>query len=90
MDSGWLDEVRELRAKGYGAHFRSQSAIGYAELHRHLDGDVDLGEAVRLIKRNSRRYARRQITWYRDDERVEWFDSPSEIDPELVVSVFDS
>ena len=88
MHSGWLDEVRRLRADGYGAHLRSQSAIGYSELHQHLDGTLDLGEAVRLIKRNSRRYARRQLSWYRDDERVEWFDSPSEIDPDLVVSVF--
>jgi len=90
MDSGWLDEVRRLRAQGYGAHLRSQLAIGYAQLHAHLDQTLALGEAVRLIKRNSRRYARRQLSWYGNDERVEWFDSSSEIDLDLVVSFFDS
>lgn len=90
MDSGWLDEVRRLRAQGYGANLRSQLAIGYAQLHAHLDQTLALSEAVRLIKRNSRRYARRQLSWYRNDERVEWFDSASEIDLDLVVSFFDS
>ncbi len=93
MDSGWLDEVRGLRDQGYGANLRSQSAIGYAELHQHLDGTLPLSEAVRLIKRNSRRYARRQLGWYRSakdrwGDSLQWFDSSSEIDLDLVVSFF--
>lgn len=88
MDSGWLDEVRNLRAQGYGPGLRSQAAIGYAELHQHLDQTVALDEAIRLIKRNSRRYARRQLSWYRGDERVKRFESPSDIDLDLVVSSF--
>jgi tRNA dimethylallyltransferase len=72
--------VRALRAAGYKPPLRSQRAIGYAELHRHLDDDLALGEAVNLIKRNSRRYARRQLGWYRGDARVEWYRAASEVD----------
>ncbi len=79
MDAGLLDEVRALRAAGYGPDLRSQQAIGYAELHQHLDGAIDLPEAVRLIQRNSRRYARRQRTWYRPDPTVTWYLAPAQV-----------
>jgi tRNA dimethylallyltransferase len=69
-----------LRAAGIGPGYRSQAAIGYAELHRHLDGALALGEAVGLIQRNSRRYARRQVSWYRGDPRVSWYQDPGDVD----------
>ena len=80
MARGLLQEVEQLRARGFGAHLRSQAAIGYAELHAHLSGAYDLVRATELIQRNSRRYARRQLSWYRTDRRVNWVKSPSEID----------
>ncbi len=84
LAAGWADEVRRLRAAGYGPGLRSQQAIGYAELHSFLDGAVAEAEAVRLIKRNSRRYARRQLSWYRGDTRVEWHADPAVVDlPDL-------
>ena len=76
MAAGLIDEVRRLRAAGYGPELRSQAAIGYAELHRHLDGVLPLGESVRLIQRNSRHYARRQLSWYRGDPTVTWHPEP--------------
>jgi tRNA dimethylallyltransferase len=80
LAAGLLDEVRALRAAGYRPPLRSQQAIGYAELHAHLDGLHDLPRAVELIKRNTRRYARRQLSWYRADPRVEWHDDPARVD----------
>lgn len=80
MEAGLLDEVQGLRDAGFGAHLRSQAAIGYAELHGFLDGRWDLPRAVELIQRNSRRYARRQLSWYRGDERVSWAPDASDID----------
>jgi tRNA dimethylallyltransferase len=80
MAEGLLAEVTTLRAAGYGPPLRSQQAIGYAELHAHLDGAMDLTRAVELIKRNSRRYARRQISWYRPDASVTWADNPAAVD----------
>jgi tRNA dimethylallyltransferase len=82
--AGLVDEVRALRAAGYTPPLRSQRAIGYAELHRHLDGELTLGEALNLIKRNSRRYARRQLGWYRGDARVQWYRAASEVDLEAL------
>jgi tRNA dimethylallyltransferase len=79
MEAGLLEEVRALRAAGHGPALRSQAAIGYAELHRHLDGDLPLPEAIELAKRNSRRYARRQLSWYRGDEQVAWHPDPSAV-----------
>jgi tRNA dimethylallyltransferase len=77
MAAGLLEEVAGLRARGIRPPLRSQQAIGYAELHRHLDGELEMAEAVRLIQRNSRHYARRQLSWYRGDERIDWHPSPA-------------
>ncbi|HKE15270.1 MAG TPA: tRNA (adenosine(37)-N6)-dimethylallyltransferase MiaA [Kofleriaceae bacterium] len=79
MEAGLLDEVRALRAAGHGPALRSQAAIGYAELHRHLDGALPLPDAIELAKRNSRRYARRQLSWYRGDGQVSWHPDPSAV-----------
>lgn len=80
MEAGFLGEVQRLRAAGIGSEHRSQSAIGYAELHQHLDGFLPMDKAVRRIKQNSRRYARRQLSWYRGDDRILWCRDPSDID----------
>lgn len=80
MEQGLLAEVAALRERGYRPPLRSQEAIGYAELHEHLDGAIDLPTAVGLIKRNSRRYARRQVSWYRNDTDVAWWPHPDAVD----------
>lgn len=58
-------EVASLREKGYAPPLRSQQAIGYAELHEVVAGTIARDRAIELIKRNSRHYARRQLSWYR-------------------------
>lgn len=78
--AGLVDEVAALRARGYAPPLRSQQAIGYAELHDHLAGRSDLSRAIELVKRNSRRYARRQLSWYRPDPSVVWADDPGAVD----------
>ncbi|MDF1537096.1 MAG: tRNA (adenosine(37)-N6)-dimethylallyltransferase MiaA [bacterium] len=75
MASGLLEEVRGLREKGYGRELASMKALGYRELMaHHLDGETNLEEAVELIKRNTRRYAKRQLTWFRGEEGVTWLE----------------
>lgn len=73
-------EVAALRAAGYMPPLRSQQAIGYAELHELADGRVDRARAIELIKRNSRHYARRQLSWYRADTTITWHADAGAVD----------
>ena len=71
MENGLLEEVRTLLP------YRDKNAlqtVGYKELFTYLDGDISLEFAVEEIKKNTRRYAKRQLTWYRKDNAVHWFD----------------
>ena len=82
--AGLEREVDELRARGYRPPLRSQQAIGYAELHDASDGTVDRTRAIELIKRNSRHYARRQLSWYRaaiaQPQAITWHVSHADVD----------
>ena len=73
MDQGLLDEVRKLTAMGLTFDDISMKGIGYKELIGYLNGEYDLDEAVRLIKRNTRHFAKRQMTWFRRYEDMRWF-----------------
>ena len=74
MEEGLLDEVRSLYEF---KHLNSLQTVGYRELFDYLEGKFDLEFAVGEIKKNTRRYAKRQLTWYRKDENTHWF-SPFE------------
>lgn len=74
MEQGLLDEVKRLREKGYDRNLPAMQAIGYAQLFACLDGEVTLSDAVEAIKRATRQFAKRQLTWFRRDERIRWFD----------------
>ncbi len=74
MAQGLLDEVAELAARGYDRQLPAMQAIGYAQLFAYLAGEVSLDAAVETIKRATRQFAKRQLTWFRRDERVRWFD----------------
>ena len=50
------------------------NTVGYRELFSYFDGEISKEKAIELIKRNSRRYARKQLTWFRKDEKMSWFD----------------
>jgi tRNA dimethylallyltransferase len=78
--AGLEAEVAALRAQGYLPPLRSQQAIGYAELHEVAGGTLDRTRAIELIKRNSRHYARRQLSWYRNDATIQWHDAWSAVD----------
>jgi len=74
MAEGFLKEVKRLMEKGYSRELTSMKALGYRELRAHLDGEMTLPEAVELIKRNTRRYAKRQLTWFKGEEGVRWLE----------------
>lgn len=74
MDDGLLEEVRGLVARGLDADSTAGQAIGYKELLGFLVGGGSIEEAVELVKRRTRRYAKRQLSWFRHDRRVRWID----------------
>ena len=73
--AGWLNEVRGLVERGFGAWLTSSQAIGYAELVRHLDGRLSLEEAWEGTVRRTKGLARRQMAWFRRDPRIHWFEA---------------
>lgn len=83
ITSGLLEEARQLFEF---KHLKALDTVGYKELFSHFEGDCSLEEAVELIKRNSRRYAKRQLTWLRKDDSIHWiaegnFDEAIELIP---------
>ena len=76
LADGLVAEVRQLLDCGYSAGMKAMGAIGYREISEHLGGKSSLSEAVELIKRNTRRYAKRQLTWFRNDPEISWFRYP--------------
>ena len=69
---GFLDEVRTLLAQGYGDRFAQLRTLGYREFADYLQGKCSYEEALEMMKRNTRRYARRQLIWFRGDPRIQW------------------
>ncbi|MCR5417920.1 MAG: tRNA (adenosine(37)-N6)-dimethylallyltransferase MiaA [Lachnospiraceae bacterium] len=72
MEQGLVEEVEDLRRKGVTMQNTAMQGLGYREIYRYLNGEFDLEEAVRLIKRNTRHFAKRQLTWYRNREDAVW------------------
>ncbi len=75
LEAGWIDEVRDLMDRGFGAWLTASQAIGYAELAAHLDGRLALDEAMERTVKRTKELARRQTAWFRRDPRVRWFDA---------------
>ena len=74
MEQGLLDEVKALRASGVPRGATSMQGLGYKELYAYLEGEYPLGEAVRIIKRDTRHFAKRQLTWFKRERDVIWLD----------------
>lgn len=72
--AGLVPEVEALRRRGFSSELNSLQTVGYQEIFSYLNGQLTLPQAIELIKQNSRRYAKRQLTWFRRDARVRWFD----------------
>ena len=72
MSAGFLDEVKGLLAKGYAADLRSMQSIGYRHMVDYIEDRLSWEECVRTIKRDHRRYAKRQLTWFGADSEIIW------------------
>ena len=87
MNLGLVDEVKALLLQGIkpSKDGGSMQAIGYKEIVSALNGEISLDQAVHLIKQGSRRYAKRQWTWFRHDHRTKWYDWSDFSTPELLI-----
>jgi len=83
IKAGLLDEVEEIINSGLKEAVRKVNVIGYNELFRYFDDEISLDTAINLIKQNSRRYAKRQITWFRGMKNIDFYDSPDGLKDDL-------
>lgn len=89
MEAGLLEEVKRLWEKGIRSG-QAVQAIGYKELFSHLRGEETLEAAIEQLKQNSRNYAKRQLTWFRNKMTVDWFDlSDEENRPQKIKQISD-
>lgn len=72
LEDGLVDEVRRLLTMGFNRDCKPMQGLGYRQICQYLAGEVTFDEAVELIKRDTRRFAKRQLTWWRRDERICW------------------
>jgi len=73
LSDGLIEEVKSLIEKGYDKNLVSMQGIGYKEIVDYLEGKTELEETVNILKRNTRRFAKRQFTWFLRDINVKWF-----------------
>jgi tRNA dimethylallyltransferase len=85
LANGLIAEVKSLLAAGYARGTVALQSFGYRELIAYLDGDCTYLEAISQLKQNTRRFAKRQLTWFRKDTRIEWLDREST--PDIVTSL---
>ena len=86
IEAGWVEEVRRLIDAGYGPHIERLKALGYREIAAHLRGEQTLEEAITATKMHHRRYAKRQLTWFRGDPRIHWIPAAAGVDAEQLAS----
>ena len=85
LKEGLVDEVRDLLEKGYSKEMKSMQSIGYRHMTDYLEGRVDWQETVRTLKRDTRRYAKRQLTWFNKDKDIIW-KHPHDIDDMIQIT----
>ena len=86
IKEGLEDEVKKLLSMGYTKDLISMQGIGYKEIIKYLDGEYSYDEAIEIIKRDSRRYAKRQLTWFRRYKDAMWFDLDEYKDEKILLN----
>jgi tRNA dimethylallyltransferase len=76
LEAGLLEEVRAILSQGYSSASKALQSIGYKQMAAVVDGRMSREEAMREMKRDTRRFAKRQMTWFRHDPEIAWFMLP--------------
>jgi tRNA dimethylallyltransferase len=85
LDEGLIEEVKALLEKGYNRELASMQGLGYKEIISYLDGKIALEEAIYILKRDTRRFAKRQLTWFRREDMVHWVDKDKFENEEMIL-----
>lgn len=85
VKQGLVEEVKQLLEKGYGRELVSMQGLGYKEIAASLEGEISLEDAIERIKRDTRHFAKRQLTWFRREKEVTWIDMEQFISTEELV-----
>lgn len=84
IEDGLVNEVKKILNMGYSKSINSLNTVGYKEIIQYLENEISFERSVELIKRNTRRYAKRQMTWFNADKRINWTKIDSEKDLDLL------
>ena len=76
VTEGLIDEVQKLKNMGYDRSYVSMQGLGYKEILSYLEGEIPLEEAIYILKRDTRHFAKRQITWFKREKEVIWVNKP--------------
>jgi len=76
LERGLVEEVRRIRDMGYASDIKPMQSIGYKQINQYLDNEISLEQTIELIKRDTKRFAKRQMTWLRNDKEIKWYDIP--------------
>jgi len=88
IEVGLIDEIKDLLKRGYTWDLNSMSGLGYRQFKDYLDGKAPLDESIKNLKRDTRHYAKRQISWFKRDQRINWLESDNYNEVEKMVSDF--
>src|SRR6185436_1515102 len=72
LDHGWIEDTKQLLARGYRRDSAAMKGLGYRQVAEHLAGEYDATEMVRRFKRDTRHYSKRQMTWFRKEPGIQW------------------
>ncbi len=89
LEMGWVEEVQSLLNRGYSPKLKSMLSLGYKRIVSYLLGEIELAQTVELIIRDTRRYAKRQITWFKSDPEIHWFPADQNRGSEIEAMIMD-
>lgn len=84
IEEGLINEVKKLKERGYTRNLQSMQGIGYKEVFDYLDNKISLDEMIELIKKNSRNYAKRQLTWFRKEKESHFINKDNMDDDQIL------
>lgn len=89
IKDGFIEEVKMLREMGYKEDLNSMQGLGYKQINKYLDGEYEKETAINLIKRDTRRYAKRQMTWFNNKiKNIEWIDLDKNSENEVISKIW--